>query len=100
MTLVCHGSNRHHNDPYPIPPPIRSIADTDADSEEMLQDADEEAEGELAPGKQTMRVVFQPTFGGYHPMFYLWYFVEACHRHYPHNILSWPLAACASFQED
>jgi chaperone BCS1 len=41
-------------------------ADTDADSEEILQDADEDAQGELAPGKQTMRVVFQPTFGGSH----------------------------------
>ena len=59
--------------PYPTPHP--SHTDTDLDSEEMLQDADEEAEGELAPGKQTMRVVFQPTFGGCHTLLRMWRFL-------------------------
>ncbi|KAF8525274.1 P-loop containing nucleoside triphosphate hydrolase protein [Hysterangium stoloniferum] len=40
------------------------------DSEEYQQDVDEDAEGELAPGKQTMRVVFQPTFDTTHTIYY------------------------------
>ena len=52
--------------PTPAPPLSLRRTDADPDSEEILQDADEEAEGELAPGKQTMRVVFQPTFGEHH----------------------------------
>lgn len=57
---------------FPLHPPfpLLPLADTDADSEETLQDADEEAEGELAPGKQTMRVVFQPTFDTTHTIYY------------------------------
>ncbi|KIJ50430.1 hypothetical protein M422DRAFT_777141 [Sphaerobolus stellatus SS14] len=42
----------------------------DPDSEEYQQDRDDEAEGELTPGKQTMRVVFQPTFDTTHTIYY------------------------------
>ena len=45
----------------PVPPRTTSplsypptCADTDLDSKEILQDAEEEAEGELTPGKQTI----------------------------------------------
>ncbi|GJJ06755.1 hypothetical protein Clacol_000951 [Clathrus columnatus] len=43
---------------------------TDPDDPEYQQNAEEEAEGELTPGKQTMRVVFQPTFDTTHTIYY------------------------------
>lgn len=94
----CHDASISYVLPFPF------HTDADADSEETLQDVDEDAEGELAPGKQTMRVVFQPTFGEYH--------ANACYkclfmgsadltrtRHHAYNLLPWTLASCAPFQE-